>query len=43
MFAAVREAQSWVIGLAAIPLVSLGTVMGVSLVGLTVAHGVGIL
>ena len=42
MFIAVRVAQSRVISLTAIPLVSLGTVMSVSLVGLTVAHGVGL-
>lgn len=42
MFTAVCEAQSRVISPTAIPLVSLGTVMGASLVGLTVAHGIGL-
>ena len=42
MFTAVLEAQSRVISLTAIPLVSLGTVMSVSLVGLTITHGVGL-
>ena len=40
MFTAVCEAQSRMISLTAIPLVSLGTVMSVSFIGLTVAHGI---
>ena len=41
MFSAVLDAQSWVISLTAIPLVSFGTVMSVSL-GHNAAHGVGL-